>query len=167
MIDIPESEQALARNRAQWFACEWFMETPMRLHMRAIDEGGAPEFHPEFVQHLEDSLIDARPKRRVDLADQPRRRVRRAFRTLREKAPREFDAAYCMVVLDEVGRHVRRGDEDSLRKQFESSLRSTTARLNQRAARRRAAGKKEPVFTDNDTLVLIVSALSKLTLWAG
>lgn len=143
------------------------METPSRLHVRSIDAGRAPEFHPEFIAHLEDSLADKRGKRSsVDMGS-PRRRVRKAFRQLRDRAPREFDAAYCMVVIDEVGRSVRRGDDEALRQQFDSSLRATTARLNARAARRRQSGHEESAYTDSDTLVLVVSALHKLSLWCG
>lgn len=166
MIQIPETDRELARQRARWFACEWFMETPQRLHIRSVDAGGAPNFHPEFEATLEDALAEQRSSPRAEF-DSPKRRVKRAFRRLRARAPREFDAAYCMVVIDEVGRTVRRGDDEALRRQFDASLRATTIRLNARAARLRAAGRDAPALTESDVLVLIVSALHKLTLWAG
>lgn len=165
MITLPDDAVELARQRARWFACEWFMETPIRIHGEGVDEGGAPEFHHEFERYLDESLAQRRG--RMSHEGSPQLRVKRAFRTLRQKAPREFDAAYCVVVIDEVGRSVRRGDDEALRRQFDASLRATTVRLNQRAAKRRAAGHDERDYTEDEVMVLVVSALHKLSLWAG
>ena len=96
------------------------------------------------------------------MSDSPKLRAKRAFRRLRAKAPKEFDAAFLMVTVDQMGRDVRPEDDAALRQRFEASLRATTHRLNVRA---RARGERP--YTAEDVLVLLVSAFHKLSLWAG
>jgi hypothetical protein len=106
------------RGRVRYFATEWYSEAPTKMHVssRTFDESGAPEFTADFRGYLDESLRSkrrqARPRGPHDLYS-PRRRVTEAFRTLRARAPREFDAINCLVVIDRVG---RRGDREAVQR---------------------------------------------------
>jgi hypothetical protein len=165
-ITLPQSEVEFAKARVRYFAMEWWGETPLRLHVpRAHGDDGAPLLHPDFVSYLDDALHEKRESgrhsRRVEL-ETPRRRVTKAFRLLRRRAPKEFDVLYCMCVIDQVGRSLKRDDFEGLTHEFETSLRRTVRRMNQRARKR-----GEPELAEDDLLVLVVSGIRKLTLWSG
>ena len=171
-ITLPVDDLAFARWRARYFAQEWFGETPIRLHEPyKVAPDGAPAMHRDFENYLEGALFahrhrndETHSRRHLDIEDDPRRRVTKAFRKLRQKAPREFDVLYSMCVIDQVGRGLSQNDEKGLIREFEASLRRTTARLNKRE---RSKSTPRPLVSESDVLVLAVSGIRKLSLWAG
>lgn len=163
-ISLPPDEVADARWRARHFSIEYFGESPLTLHSRRdVGFDGAPRMTNEFQSYLEGSLYEQRLNRReqklVDLDDDPRRRVTKAFRKLRSKAPHEFDVLYRMCVIDQVGRNLRADDTEALERQFTDSMHRSLHRL-----RSRPEGKH---LTEGDVVVLVVSGIRKLMLWAG
>lgn len=167
-IQFSEEQVRYARAAVRHYSLEWFSELPTRIHQssRLFDEGGAPEFTNDFISYLDDALRskkrEERPRGPHDV-DNPKRRVTQAFRTLRQRAPREWDAMRCLVVIDQVGRQTSPRDETQLEQQFESSLRSTAERFNERAVR-----INKPERYDRDTvLLLVVSAVDKLAKWSS
>jgi hypothetical protein len=156
-----------ARGRVQHFAKEWYAESPLKLHTssRAFDDSGAPEFTADFRSYLDESLYskkrEARPRGPHDIFA-PRRRVTEAFRTLRKRAPREYDVMACLVVIDRVGLHAD-PNGDAVERQFRDGLKRTASRLNERAGR----WGKEERYEDDDVLTLVISAVHKLDLWSG
>lgn len=164
----PEQEVHDAKTAVRDFAIDWYGEVPIRLHeSRQIGEDGAPRLHPDFIGYLEDGLHDKlnafrSTKSRMVEIESPKRRVSKAFRILRRKAPKEFDVLYCMVAIDQVGRGVKQGDHETLERDFYASVRRTQARMNLRAA---ARGHTQ--VSEDEILVLIVSGVRKLALWAG
>lgn len=165
-ISIPQSEVDDACWRARYFSIEWAGETPMKLHsLRDTGADGAPRMTGEFQGYLENALYakrhqhDSSRQKAIDIADDPRRRVTKAFRKLREKAPREFDAVYGMCVIDQVGRDLPARDSEGIRRQFEASVRRTKQRLNQRA--------QGTHYEESDVLILVVSGIRKVSMWAG
>jgi len=165
MLAAPPQEIDDAKVAVRDFAIDWYCETPIRLHSKDIAPDGSPQLHGDFIGYLEDALNDQRRgnvrSKRVEL-DTPRRRVSKAFRLLRRKAPKEFDVLYCMVAIDQVGRGVKQDDHDSLDRDFSASVRRTQARMNLRAATR-----GNPQVSEDEILILIVSGVRKLALWAG
>jgi hypothetical protein len=165
VIELPTQEIEDAQDGVRQFSIDWYGETPIRLHSREIAPDGSPQLHGDFIGYLEDGLNDKRRgnvrSKRVEL-ETPRRRVSKAFRLLRRKAPKEFDVLYCMVAIDQVGRMTKLGDLDALEAEFWASVRRTRARMNLRAAER-----GDPQVSENDILILIVSGTRKLGLWAG
>lgn len=165
MLAAPPQEIDDAKVAVRNFSIDWYGETPIRLHSNEIAPDGSPQLHGDFVGYLEDALNDKKRgnvrSKRVEL-DTPRRRVSKAFRLLRRKAPKEFDVLYCMVALDQVGRTLKHGDAESLERDFYASVRRTRARMNLRAATRGSAQVSE-----DEILILIVSGVRKLALWAG
>jgi hypothetical protein len=155
------------RGRVRYFATEWYSEAPTKMHVssRTFDESGAPEFTADFRGYLDESLRSkrrqARPRGPHDLYS-PRRRVTEAFRTLRARAPREFDAINCLVVIDRVGLYAD-PDGAAIERQFRDGIRATTERFNRRAERR----GEDARYTEDDVLSLVISAVHKLDLWAG
>jgi hypothetical protein len=155
------------RERVKHFATEWYSEAPTKMHVssRTFDDSGAPEFTTEFRNYLDDGLRskkrEARPPGPNDIY-RPRRRVTEAFRTLRARAPMEYDAVNCLVVIDRVGLHTY-PTGDALERQFNDGIRATARRFNTRAAER---GEPQR-FTEDDILSLVISAIHKLDLWGG
>ena len=130
----------------QW-SIMWKGEVPNRIHSRDIDQGGAPDWLPEFSRWLdrgseEDGRDDRgrllHTRRNPDL----RLRTTRAFRKLRTKNPREFEVLYRAVVK----RH---------------SLAETTDWLNERAERN---GKMDR-YTELEAQILLWSAVDKCLKW--
>lgn len=164
-ITLPQTEVDYAKALVRDFSIDWYGETPIRLHSSQIALDGSPELHGDFVGYLEDGMNDKRRgdvrSKRVEL-DTPRRRVSKAFRLLRRKAPKEFDVLYCMVALDQVGRSLKQGDINALDREFGASVRRTRARMSLRAAKR-----GDPQVSEDEILVLVVSGVRKLALWAG
>ena len=162
------SEQTVnyARARVKHFAEEWYSESPTKMHVssRSFDDSGAPEMTSEFRGYLDEALRskrnEARPRGPNDLYS-PRRRVTEAFRTLRSRAPREYDAINCLVVIDRIGLHAD-PNGSALERQFRDGLNATAVRFNIRAHQR----GEEQRYTPDDILSLVVSAVHKLDLWA-
>jgi hypothetical protein len=167
-ITFSEEQVRYARGMVHRFSLDWHSEVPVKIHQSAFvfDEGGGPAFSNDFISYMDDALRskrrEERPRGPHDIAN-PRRRVSQAFRTLRNRAPREWDAMRCLVVIDQVGRQTMPRDVDALDAQFEASLRATAARFNERAER---MGKPER-YTPDDILLLVVSAVDKLAKWAS
>lgn len=156
-----------ARDRVRHYAREWYAEAPTKLHTSSRDFGddGAPAFTADFSGYLDESLTskrrEARPRGPHDHYS-PRRRVTEAFRVLRARAPKEFDAMNCLVVIDRVGLHAD-PDGAAIERQFADGLAATAERFNRRAVRRR----EEHHYTSDDVLSLVISAVHKLDLWSG
>jgi hypothetical protein len=74
------------------FRAEWKSEAPQRLHIHALDRGGAPQWSPELASWLSDGR-GANGERRY--------RMTQAMRKLRKKSVREYEVAYRMIVLGE------------------------------------------------------------------
>lgn len=151
----------------RYFAHEWFSEVPVKIHQaRAFDRGGAPEYTTDFMSYIDDAMRSKqhgdRPRKSYEL-DNPRRKVTQAFRTLRKRAPREWDAMRCLVVIDQVGRSTGPKDEEQLEEQFDASLQATARRFNIRAERL----DKDERYTTDDVLLLVISAVEKLSRWAS
>jgi hypothetical protein len=164
-IELPADEITFAQWKVRYFAHEWLSETPIRIHKHTNTDGAAPDFSDEFAGYMDQSLADARQiksdrSKPVDYyADSPRSRVVKAFRKLRWKAPREFFVLYGMCAIDQCGWDVKLGDNERMQSAFDSSIRRATHRLNEKVG--------APLFSENDVLILAVSGLRKLTLWAG
>jgi len=162
-----ESQINYARTRVRHFAREWYSEIPTKLHNSSRDfgEDGAPAFTADFRNYLDESLTskrrEARPRGPHDTYS-PRRRVTDAFRTLRSRAPKEFDAMNCLVVIDRVGLHAD-PEGAAIERQFADGLSATAERFNRRAERR----GEDHHYTPDDVLSLVISAVHKLDLWSG
>ena len=137
----------------------------MHVSSRTFDDSGAPEFTSEFRGFLDEAIRSkrrqARPPGPNDIYS-PRRRVTEAFRTLRERAPKEYDAINCLVVIDRVGLHAD-PEGAAIERQFADGLKATAQRFNLRARER----GEEQRYTDDDVLSLVISAVHKLDLWSG
>lgn len=96
---------------SQWInhiASDWSGEVPMRIHGRDTDDGGNPDFHPEFVNYI-GYLECSQPgcaecaKERSKLHNRANRdgrsRATKALRKVRRVAPKEFDTVYSICVL--------------------------------------------------------------------
>lgn len=138
---IPQSVlEETARHLAE-FKREWHGESPLKIHSRDLDHGGTPRWTPLFVGWLlRGPQYDSTDQHRND--PQTRLRLTRAFRTLRHVAPREFEVLYRMMVLDE-------------------SVESTQAWLNARAER----GGHHERYSAKDVIVIVISAIDKITYW--
>lgn len=168
-IDFPTSELTHIRWKVRHFALEWYAETPIRIHKHTNSDGAAPDFSDAFIGYMNDSMADSKRQRDrsrpVDyLADSPRSRIVKAFRKLRWKAPREFFVLYGMCVIDQVGRDVKNGDEEAMTKAFEASIRRSAQRLNEKVF---PGEGPHPLYTTSDVLILAVSGIRKIALWAG
>lgn len=130
---FPES---VLEHMAHWlsiFAAEWHEELPRRIHNRALDNGGAPQWSPEFARWL--SRDDAPDGARRN--PEGRLRVTRAMRSLRKEAPRQYEVLYRIMV---------NGD----------SVQSTTVWLNERAIR----GNHPERYRLGDTLAILQSSIN-------
>lgn len=167
MSRFSEAQIRYARGKVRHFAHEWYSEAPTKLHTssRSFGDDGAPELTTAFRSYLDESLVakrrEERPRGPHDLYS-PRRKVTSAFRTLRARAPREYDVMACMVVVDRVGLFAD-PHGDALERQFNDALAATAQRLNRRAER---TGHPER-YTPDDVLALVISAVHKLDLWAA
>lgn len=163
-IEFSPEQVRYARSMVRYLAQEWFGEVPLKIHVssRVFDATGAPAFTEEFMAYVDDGMHEKRRSANERLENaSPKRKVTSAFRTLRGKAPREYDAMRCLVVIDQVGRSAY--DEDRLESQFRSSLQATARRFNIRAQER----DRPERYTENDVLLLVVSAVEKLGRWAS
>lgn len=121
----------------------WWEETPVRIHQREIDPGGAPQWHPEFAKWLFTEPQRGTGYQKQSETDQ-RLRTTRAFRKLRRKAPREFDVLYLMVA-----------------RKPPLGLRAVAEKLNERAER----NGKEDRYDEQGVLMLAISGLDKMMRW--
>lgn len=125
-----------------FFRSLWWGEIPTRIHQRAMDAGGYPEWHPDFAHWL---FADPPVRETMGRRDEdPRLRTTRAFRKLRRKAPREFDVLYLLVA-----------------KRPPPGLVEIRDMLNERAER----NGKEDRYELEDVLILALSGLDKTLKW--
>lgn len=92
-LSMPSTEQL--EHAAKWIptlSSMWHEEIPIRMHMRAFDGGGNPEWHPDFANWL---LGGGRAN------SERRARLTQAMRRLRKKSIREYEVAYRVIVLGE------------------------------------------------------------------
>jgi hypothetical protein len=109
------------------------------VHSRETDDGGAPQWHPDFARWLtRDDLNDQRWRDNPE----PRIRTTRAVRKLREKYPREYEVMYRIVMLDH-------------------SVAQTQAWLNERAIRN---GKPER-YNREAVLLYLLNGAEKTHAW--
>ena len=126
---------------------EWQRETPLQIHSNVL-EGNGFQYHPDFIAYIERTCrvkgcVDPNCTHGLRVIHPDRRvRVTRAFRLLRNEAPREFDALYMVC---------RHG----------YTLVEIAARLNGRAER---IGKGDRYSTDG-VRVLVMSGAHKIEQW--
>ncbi len=135
------SEQVLRETvrDMQLFASYWNEEIPLRIHSRAISEGGTPQWHEDFSRWIG----------KADWGDQkwrhnPDTRVKttRAFRKLRKTAVREYEVVYRTAILC-------------------IPFNETVEWLNERAIR----NQKPDRYTEEDALMLLVCGIDKVAHW--
>ena len=104
---IPAKDLHRAAYWLKELAQDWRGDVPYRLHEKGVyGLGSAPPFSPEFIGYvgfLECRVPDCRECRKNKHERQyhnpePRLRATRAFRKVREVAPREFDVLYLYCV---------------------------------------------------------------------
>lgn len=139
MIEIPAERLRWTARRMNDYAAYWNEEIPLRLHSRETDDGGAPQWHPDFARWLFRSDVSDDKWRR-----NPEYRVRttRAFRKLREKFPREYEVLYRTAILG-------------------ISLNDTAQWMTYRAMR----NHKPERYTPNDLLLFLFVATEKIDSW--
>jgi hypothetical protein len=132
---------AVLANTSHWlavFAADWHGATPLRLHSRDIDPGGAPELHPEFMAWLtrEARLDGTTPNAPSQY------RIKSAMRRLRKAAVREYEVVYRVMVLRE-------------------PIPSVASWLNERAIR----GGHPERYREKDVVAIVQSGVDKLIEW--
>jgi len=128
------------RDTAEWasyFAADWRMELPDRIHSGAIGADGTPAWHHDFELWLTGERIY------VKRNDDQRLRTTRVMRKLRKISPREYEVLYRILVL---------GD----------SVDDTTVWLNERAQRNQIPlpRGREAHYRTKDTLALLIAGIS-------
>jgi hypothetical protein len=143
--DLTEAAQWLA-----FFSDEWEEETPTQIHQRQFDDGGAPQWHPEFA-----AWLDGTKKR-----DERRLRTTRAFRKLRRKAPREFDVLYCICkhkMTTPSSIHYEDDENEWLNRRLDAVAKALTERAIKIGAPER--------YNRDGVTVLMLSGLDKVKGW--
>jgi hypothetical protein len=135
-VTLPASVVSSTAFWLHQFATDWVLETPLRIHTRAIGDDGAPAWHHDFGDWLDGEVSNKQrnPERRL--------RTTRAFRRLRRVAVREYEVLYRMVVLG-------------------NSVEQVADWLNERAIRN---GKNDRYGRDA-VLILVVSGVDKVVTW--
>jgi hypothetical protein len=90
---MPSAEQL--EHTAKWIptlSSMWHEEIPIRMHMRAFDRSGNPEWHPDFANWLMGG---------GGQNSERRSRLTQAMRRLRKRSIREYEVAYRVIVLGE------------------------------------------------------------------
>jgi hypothetical protein len=108
---------------------------PLRLHVRAIDGGGNPEWHPEFAHWL--TATSGRTE-----GSEARARLKRAMKRLHERSLREYEVLTRVLVRNE-------------------PMPEVTEWLNIRAI----AGGHPDRYRNADTLVILYAAIDKIRDW--
>jgi hypothetical protein len=136
---------------ANWWINAWSQlwrgETPSKIHGRGFDDGGAPEWTPEFKKWIdrgaeEHGIDDYGHRLKERRNPDPRLRTTRAFRKLRKKNPKEFEVLYRTVVM-------------------RSSLQETAEWLTARAIR----NEKPERYTEADAQILLICAVEQTLRW--
>lgn len=135
---------AVLQQTSHWlaeFSADWHGTTPLRLHSRDIDAGGAPELHPEFVAWLQRDNVS--PRRDGTIPNHhDRYRITTAMRRLRKAAVREYEVVYRVMVTRE-------------------SIPSVARWLNERAIR----GGHPERYREKDVIAILQSGVDKLVEW--
>lgn len=117
----------------------WYEETPLRVHSRDIAANGAPQWHPEFARWMLGTISnDQRWRDHYE----PRLRMTRAMRKLRERFPREYEVLYRTAVL-------------------QIPIATTADWLTQRAIKNR----KPERYSLDDTVLILRVAADKTASW--
>ena len=124
----------------------WHEETPIKLHAAENSDGGAPDFHHDFLSFIErdckkPGCFNLHCTHGQDRED-PRKRTHKALRKLRRVAPREFDALYLIVA-------------------HQHTVRDVALQMTDRAIRL----NKPERYTEAGVLVLIASGIDKVQQW--
>lgn len=144
---LPPDVENSMRQWVAFLTTHWKHEVPTQIHMRSIDDGGAPQWHPEFARWIErgweeGGKYDSGARRRAPRNPELRLRTTRAFRKLRKNNIREFEVLYRTVVLSH-------------------SIEDTAKWLTDRAIR----NKKPERYTPGGVKVLLYSAAHKVMSW--
>lgn len=121
------------------FASYWNLEIPLRIHSRAVSEGGTPEWHHDFARWLGKTEVSDRRWREHP---EPRIKTTRAFRKLRKAAVREYEVVYRTAIL-------------------RIPFPETVLWLNDRAIR----NNKTDRYTEEDALMLLICGVDKIASW--
>lgn len=141
-VTIPDD---VLRDTARWmvdFRDYWHDELPQQLHTHEYNEGGTPEWHPDFTRWLGIDYYGNGSDRRWSDNPEPRIRTTRAFRKLRRKAVREYEVCYRIIILGE-------------------PIEETCEWLNARAIRNQKADR----YGMLETMLLLVSGVQKMRGW--
>jgi hypothetical protein len=117
----------------------WNLELPLRIHSRALGEGGTPEWHQDFARWMGKAELGDRKWRE---SPEPRVKTTRAFRKLRKTAVREYEVVYRTAIL-------------------RIPFSETVAWLNERAIR----NNKPDRYTEEDALMLLICGVDKVANW--
>lgn len=132
---LKETESLLDR-----FRSEFKGEIPQRIHSReGLDDGGVPQWHPEFARWLTAREIIDTPSPLISTPEH-RLRTTRAMRKLRRLAVRQYEVVWRVCVQGE-------------------PLHQTTRWLNDRAHRNAI----EYRYSDRDTLVMLHGGLDLMS----
>lgn len=148
-----EWDQSTLDDAAAWlsfFSDEWEEEIPLRIHQSGYDDGGMPQWHPEFA-----AWLDGTKKR-----DELRLRTTRAFRKLRKKAPREFDVLYC-ICKHKMSAPMSIVYVDQPHQWMYRRIDAVAVALNERAIRLKVADR----YNREAVMVLTLSGLDKVKAW--
>jgi len=158
-IGVSKARMAHLMMWMEQFSRDWTIqgEIPLRIHESGMGQafglGSAPPFAPEFMAYIgqlecgletceECVSLRKRNESSRNYNGQSRTRTTRTFRKLRKHAPREFDACYLAIV-------------------HHQSLGEIAQSLTDRSYSRGFDQQYDKV----SVLALIVSGMSKLTLW--
>lgn len=123
-------------NEILWY---WTAEVPIRIHSRDVALDGDPQWHADFARWMFAPISNDQYWRE---RYEPRVRMTRAMRKLREKYPREYEVLYRTAIL-------------------QIPIATTTEWLNARAIR----NDKPERYTANDTRLILIVAADKVAGW--
>lgn len=123
-------------NEILWY---WTSESPIRIHSRDVAVDGDPEWHQDFARWMFSPISNDQKWREQY---EPRVRMTRAMRKLREKYPREYEVLYRTAIL-------------------QIPIATTTEWLNARAVK----NNKPERYSSNDTRLILIVAADKVASW--
>jgi hypothetical protein len=144
---LPAEAEESMNQWIDFLSAHWKQEVPVKIHVRQLDAGGAPDWTPEFERWLdrgpeEGGKYDSGAPRRKPKNPELRLRATRAFRKLRKQNIREFEVLYRTVVLGH-------------------SIEDTSQWLTARAIR----NEKPERYSYGATQILLFSAAHKVMTW--
>lgn len=123
-------------NEILWYFTD---EIPLRIHSRDVAGDGDPEWHADFARWMFKTISD---DQRWRDHTEPRVRMTRAMRKLREKYPREYEVLYRTAIL-------------------QIPIATTTDWLNARAIK----NEKPERYSMNDTRLILIVAADRVAGW--